>query len=198
MRIDDGVDFAPADIRSTLATRDTDGYDGIKLLIPARIGQAPADVAMDIGFGDAVVPPAVRLVLRPFLAEAAPASVFAYGLETVLAEKIETIIFKFPAIEHRLKDILDVIVLTDIRYSQETLLASLRATFLRRGRTDADTEGADTILTDMKTEIRGKRWLTSWAQMCRDKVVTHPPELADALNSFTSIVRPLLRSLRFE
>lgn len=192
---DDCVEFVSTEIKATLATRDIDGYDGIKLLIPAKIGQTSTEVSLDIGFGDAVVPPATRLALRPFLQDEPPARVFAYSPETVIAEKIETLVFKFPLIEHRLKDILDVLVLADLAHDRELLLASLGATLQRRGRTKTDIDGAGKILNDMKKEMKGQRWLSAWARMCKDKAVVSPPGLADALGRFTSFVGPLLRAL---
>ena len=101
--------------------------------IRARVGGSAVDLSIDVGFGDAVVPPARRIKLRPFFAGDTPPCVYAYSLEPALAEKIETVLARFPAIRHRLKDILNVITLAATEsFDGASLADSLRATMERR------------------------------------------------------------------
>ena len=75
----------------------------------ASVEGQDVEIRVDIGFGDAVEPEIERRVLAPFLADDPPASVRAYPAELVIAEKVQTILVRFPVIAHRLKDLLDVV-----------------------------------------------------------------------------------------
>ena len=189
--VDDGALFPPDGVRTLPAEHDEDGYDGVKVYVRALVGSHPVEVRIDIGFGDALVPPATRISLGPFLSGDEPARVLAYAPPPVLAEKIEAVISKFPAIRHRLKDILDIVVVVGIlEIDGTTMLESLRATMERRG-TSADAKTLD----DMRAVLMGRRWRTDWATMFRDKAVTKPLNRMDAVALFDRFVRPLLTPL---
>ncbi|WP_224191275.1 nucleotidyl transferase AbiEii/AbiGii toxin family protein [Nannocystis pusilla] len=150
VKVDDGILFEPDGVRAEIARRELEGYEGVTVWIRAEVGNVVVDLKIDIGFGDAVIPDPRHIELKSFLSGDPPPRVYAYPLGPVLAEKIETIVAKFPAIEHRLKDILDVVTLTGAQSVPEDLLASLRATFERRG-----TRPDLMVLDDMRTELRG-------------------------------------------
>ena len=188
---DDGVEFDPSGVRATLSTREVDGYDGVRVRLEATIGDSTIDVQVDIGFGDAVVPPAARLRLTSFLGDDPAAEVLAYDVGPVLAEKIETLVTKFPLVEHRLKDLLDVVILSQTReFDGRTLLDSVRATFERRGATPDVA-----VLDDINAVLRGRRWSQSWAVMRREKAVLQELELTSAVVAFDAFVRPMFHSM---
>lgn len=188
---DDGLRFDPEHVRAALATRDAEGYDGVRVVMLAHLGDTEVVIQIDIGFGDAVEPPAYRRRLASFLDGDPSAEVYAYETGPVLAEKIETLLAKVPAIEHRLKDLLDVVVLArQEHFLGEDLVASLRATFTRR-KTAPDL----TVLDEFIAELSGRRWATRWAVMRREKAVAVPTELAEALIVFEAFVRPLIAAL---
>jgi len=187
----DGVSFDPGGVRAVPADHDEDGYDGIKVFVRAAVGAHRFDLRVDIGFGDALVPPAARIQLAPFLKDDEPARVFAYGPEPTIAEKTETLLAKFPAIRHRLKDLLDVVVMSDKFYLEGSAMkASLQATLTRRS-TPIDVQ----VIDDMRAELVGRRWRTDWATMLRDKAVIRPIELAQAVHQLPPFVRPILVAL---
>lgn len=189
--VDDGIEFDPAAVRAVAASHDEDGYSGVKVFVRAVIGGHIVDIRVDIGFGDAIVPPASRIALDPFLAGDEAARVFAYEPGSVLAEKIEAILSKFPVIQHRLKDVLDVVVMADtLAFDGQKLLTSLRATLERR-ETAADAK----VLDDMRSTIGGRRWQTDWATMTRETAVDEPIDLAQAVVKFETFVRPLVDAL---
>ena len=136
-------------------------------------------------------PPAARLRLTSFLDDDPSAEVLAYDVGPVLAEKIETLVTKFPLVEHRLKDLLDVVVLSQTKtFEGAALLSSILATFERRG---AIPNVA--LLDDINAVLRGRRWSQSWAVMCREKAVVQPLDLTSAVVAFDSFVRPVLLSM---
>jgi len=138
------------------------------------------------------VPPAVHTDLQPFLDGGPAARVHAYPAEPVIAEKVETLITKFPAIGHRLKDLLEVVMLANERaFEGATTVASLRATFDRR-RSKPDVA----VLDEMLSELTSQKWRTDWAAMRKEKAVVPSLELTDAVQQFDRFVRPLLEALR--
>jgi len=187
----DGIRFLPGGVRAIEADHDEDGYDGVKVFIHATVERHEVEIRLDIGFGDAVVPPPSRRSLTPFLDADEPASVYAYEVNPVVAEKVETLVSKFPLVLHRLKDILDVTALADaFHFDGEALGASVAATFERRS-TRADVQ----VLDDMR-EITGDRaWLTAWATMLREKAVQNPPDLRQAISRFDRFVRPVIAAI---
>jgi hypothetical protein len=109
----------------------------------------------------------------------------------VLAEKIETLLSKFPVIRHRLKDLLDVVALAaTLDFDGAQLCTSLRATLERRG-----TRPDPRVLDELRTELTGRRWQTDWAAMLHEKAVAQPTDLAEAIARFDMFVRPLLDAL---
>lgn len=190
--LDDGLSFGSDAVHASPAIREEDGYDGVKMTIRGEVGRHEVLVRIDVGFGDAVVPPGARLVLPAFLPDDAPARVWAYGLEPVLAEKVEALIGKFPLVRHRLKDLLDVIVLVErSALDGRTLVASLGATLTRR-KTPPDIQ----VLDDMRDELSGRAWESAWATMAREKRVAEVPALGEAVRRFDAFVRPVLGELR--
>lgn len=191
VHLDDGVAFDPSGVRAVVADRAEDGYNGVKVFMRAQVAGHTIDLRIDVGFGDVLVPPAARIELEPFLSEDEPAHLLAYEPGPVLAEKIETLLAKFPAIQHRLKDLFDVVAISDALDFDGTLLAaSLQSTLERRG-TRPDVQ----ILDDMRAVLVGRKWQVDWAMMLRDKVVARPVELDDAIFRFDVFVRPLLQAL---
>jgi hypothetical protein len=186
--VDDGVVFDPNDVRATVATHDDDGYDGIAVRVGAYLAKQRIDVRIDVGFGDVVMPPAEPTSLEPFLEGDDAARVFAYDAAGVVAEKVETLLSKFPVVAHRLKDILDVVMMAEVlAFEGDTLTRSLRATLERRS-TPPDVR----VLDEMPIALSGKRWATHWATMRKEKRVRSQQELAGAISNFDAFVRPLL------
>ena len=187
----DGITFTAAGVRAVESDHGEDGYDGVKVFVRAWVEKREIEVRIDIGFGDAVIPPASRRNLAPFLEEDEPATVLAYDAGPVIAEKVETLLAKFPVVLHRLKDILDVITLSDTHsFDSADLAASLRATFERRG-----TEPDLRVLDDMQEVVGDRRWQTAWASMLREKAVVDPIDLRAALEQFDGFIRPILQTL---
>ena len=87
---------------------------------------------VDIGFGDVVFPGPLELEL-PVLLGQPPAKMFCYSLESVIAEKYETMI-RFGELNSRMKDFFDVWLLArQYDFKGEILSAAIGKTFKFRG-----------------------------------------------------------------
>ena len=187
----DGLEFRADGVRAERAEHDVDGYDGVKVRVASRLHTVRVDIRLDIGFGDAVVPPAGRVDLSPFLEDQDPARLLAYDKVTVVAEKAQTLLDKFPLFEHRLKDLLDIVMLArKLPFDGEQLAGSVRATFERRNtRVDPSTLG------QLRTELRGKKWTAGWASMCREKRLAEKIELHEATQGLEEFIAPVLTAI---
>lgn len=127
----DGVTF----YTETLKTDDIaveKKYPGVRLTLSASIDTIRQDVSMDIGFGDVITPCPSELDY-PNLIDGFPATnILAYSLETVIAEKFQTVIVRAEA-NSRMKDFYDLYnILHGGKYDSEILSEAINATFDNR------------------------------------------------------------------
>ncbi len=88
MDVDDGILF---EYESIEPIREEDAYNNFRVHLRAKYGKIDTPMKIDVTTGDAITPAAVQYDF-PMLFEDKTVSVMAYTLETVLAEKYETII----------------------------------------------------------------------------------------------------------
>ena len=91
--IDDGVTFQ---VKSISKIMDEAEYPGIRVAMTTLFDVVHTPLKSDISTGDAITPKEVRYSFKLML-EDRPIGVWAYNLETVLAEKLETIITRTTA-----------------------------------------------------------------------------------------------------
>jgi Nucleotidyl transferase AbiEii toxin, Type IV TA system len=89
-----------------LGIRENAAYEGIRVTIKARLGEACIPLQIDIGFGDVVTPKAKDAVFPPLLDFPAP-HLQMYPKETVIAEKFEAMA-KLGLVNSRMKDYYDI------------------------------------------------------------------------------------------
>lgn len=105
--VDDGVGFE-GDQLTARVIRDDDLYAGVRLVVPARIDRAQQSLHIDVNVGDPVVPAPVEIEYPALLDESF--TILGYPIETVLAEKIVTMVDRGDATT-RERDFADVVVL---------------------------------------------------------------------------------------
>ena len=88
MDVDDGILF---EYESIEPIREEDAYNNFRVHLRAKYGKIDTPMKIDVTTGDAITPAAVQYDF-PMLFEDKTVPVMAYTLETVLAEKYETII----------------------------------------------------------------------------------------------------------
>ena len=105
--IDDDVTFT---FNSVDAIRDDDAYGGYRVGIVSEYDTIITPMQIDITTGDAITPKEV-LYLFKMIFEDGNIGVWAYNIETVLAEKVETILRR-GELNTRPRDFYDVYILT--------------------------------------------------------------------------------------
>ncbi len=179
---DDPLTFG--NVRAVPAVHDVDGYDGVRVRVAATLGNRTVDVQIDIGFGDAVRPRAVRRTLAPFLDTDVGAKLLSYPVEAVVAEKTQTLFYRVPLIQHRLKDLLDIVVLARrTPFRGKSLGDAMRATAERRNTSRSQRE-----VDEFAGQVSGRAFESGWADLGRQKAVRDQPELRVAVAEFIAFV----------
>lgn len=127
---DDGIVFDPKSVKASRIKEDAE-YEGARVNVTARIGSARLELQIDIGFGDVVTPGTIDVDYPTLLPMSAP-RLRAYPKETVVAEKLQAMIFLGIA-NSRMKDFFDVWFLAmNFDFEGRVLARAIQATFERR------------------------------------------------------------------
>lgn len=126
----DGLEFLPVSVRGN-DIREGDIYHGVRIHLTARLASAIIPLQVDVGFGDAITPPAEELDF-PTLLDFPPPHVLAYPKPVVVAENFEALVTLGMA-NSRMKDFYDLWMLAQrSTFEGEVLSQALQATFGRR------------------------------------------------------------------
>ena len=129
--IDDGVKFQ---LKSISEIMDEAEYPGIRVSMSTTFDGVVTPLKIDISTGDAITPREVRYSFKLML-EDRSIDIWAYNLETVLAEKLETIITRTTT-NTRMRDFYDIYILEQLHgttLDPKILHDALLATAHKRG-----------------------------------------------------------------
>lgn len=108
-------------------------YNGVTVTVTAHLDTIVQPFSMDIGFGDIVVPEPQELDYPLLLDDMPEVSIYAYSLETVVAEKFQTMIDRALA-NSRMKDFFDVYsILSSDNVDEGILSDAIVSVFNNRG-----------------------------------------------------------------
>lgn len=182
---DDGLTFLTDAIQAEQIKED-DEYQGIRLRIEARLGNARIPLQIDIGFGDAITPEP-QAVTYPTLLDFPAPQLNAYPRETVVAEKFQAMV-QLGMGNSRMKDFYDVWILArQFEFDGTALCAAIRATFQRRQTAlPATTPLALTpeFSTDRNKAIQWNAFLR------KARLIESPPPLEEAVSLLASFLMP--------
>jgi hypothetical protein len=126
----DGLEFDRQSVSGALIKEDAE-YNGVRVRFLGHLGKAEVTMQLDVGFGDAVVPPPVEVDV-PTLLEFPPPRLRAYQPETSIAEKVHAMTV-LGTMNGRMKDFYDIWLLSrKFRFEREVLRAAIQATFTAR------------------------------------------------------------------
>ncbi|MCI0499682.1 MAG: nucleotidyl transferase AbiEii/AbiGii toxin family protein [Planctomycetales bacterium] len=127
---EDGLAFDPESIQME-DIRDDQEYLGVRIRMLGFLGNARVPIQIDVGFGDAVIPPPEKIDYPTILDLPAP-RFLAYHPATVIAEKVNAMVVH-GLMYSRMKDFYDIYVLLNHMTLDDDLLTNaIRATFQRR------------------------------------------------------------------
>lgn len=127
---DDEVSFT---VGSITPIRDDDIYGGYRVMLDARYDTILAPLSIDVSTGDAITPHAVEFSFNEIFDDSKSFRLWAYNIETVLAEKVETILRR-TVFNTRPRDFYDAHILaTTQKYDKALFSQALQATAQHRG-----------------------------------------------------------------
>ena len=106
--LDDGVSFDVKDVSNIM---DEMEYPGIRVTMNANVGRLITPLKIDISTGDVITPRAIEFNYD-LLLEDRSISLWSYNLETILAEKLQTVLAR-GILNTRMRDFYDIRMLLD-------------------------------------------------------------------------------------
>jgi len=120
--------------------REDDAYGGYRVALTARFETLAVPLSIDVSTGDAITPHAIPYCFAEIFDEEKSYELWAYNVETVLAEKVETILRR-GVFNTRPRDFYDAYILATAQPFDRTVFAeALRATARHRGTTEQITD----------------------------------------------------------
>ena len=141
--LDDGVSFEVKDVSNIM---DEMEYPGIRITMNANVGRLITPLKIDISTGDVITPRAIEFNYD-LLLEDRSISLWSYNLETILAEKLQTVLAR-GILNTRMRDFYDIRMLLDTyedKVNKAVLKDAFAATCKKRG-TDHLQEQAEEII----------------------------------------------------
>ena len=141
--LDDGVSFEVKDVSNIM---DEMEYPGIRVTMNANVGRLITPLKIDIPTGDVITPRAIEFNYD-LLLEDRSISLWSYNLETILAEKLQTVLAR-GILNTRMRDFYDIRMLLDTyedKVNKAVLKDAFAATCKKRG-TDHLQEQAEEII----------------------------------------------------
>lgn len=141
--LDDGVSFEVKDVSNIM---DEMEYPGIRVTMNATVGRLVTPLKIDISTGDVITPRAIEFNYD-LLLEDRSISLWSYNLETILAEKLQTVLAR-GILNTRMRDFYDIRMLLDTyedKVNKAVLKDAFAATCKKRG-TDHLQEQAEEII----------------------------------------------------
>lgn len=141
--LDDGVSFDVKDVSNIM---DEMEYPGIRVTMNANVGRLITPLKIDISTGDVITPRAIEFNYD-LLLEDRSISLWSYNLETILAEKLQTVLAR-GILNTRMRDFYDIRMLLDT-YEDKVNKAVLKDAFTatcKKRETDHLQEQAEEII----------------------------------------------------
>ena len=156
IEVDDGVIFRITKVQDIMEGHE---YEGIRFMIECTMDKLKQTIKVDISTGDEITPRAVAYKL-PLIIEDRSINLWAYNLETLLAEKLETIMVRAEA-NTRMRDFYDIHVLLKqdaVTIDRGTMKSAFYATCKRRESTEQIVTIDDVINKIADDEVMKQQW----------------------------------------
>lgn len=165
-------------------------YPGVRINMTANIGTYMQNLTLDIGFGDIIVPSPTELEYPTIFDALEEPAIMAYSLETVVAEKFQTMIDR-GRFNSRMKDYFDLYRIFSVHKFDEPLLSeAIKATFQNRG--TEFVEKHDFFSEDFENDAMLNQ---QWINYVRRMKLTLP-SFQDIHKTVSNVLLPYWTSLR--
>jgi predicted nucleotidyltransferase component of viral defense system len=155
--LNDDISFS---VRRIERIREGDEYPGLRVTLDAKFPPMVVPLKVDITTGDQITPREVVFEVR-LLLEPRSIKILAYNLETVMAEKLETVISRGDQ-NTRSRDYYDIYILRKLQWQNippASLRLALVATATRRDSLSIMERYSKILQTVTDSDVMAKRWL---------------------------------------
>jgi len=154
VEIPDGVHFTITKVTDIMEMHD---YPGIRFMLEATLDNLRNTIKIDISTGDVITPEAVEYSYNLMFEDRA-ISLWTYNLETLLAEKLETIMARATA-NTRMRDFYDIYVISRQEPFDPTILKmAFLATSSERNTADQITDFRSILETVEADNVMRRQW----------------------------------------
>lgn len=181
INMDDDIAF---EIGSISPIREDDIYGGYRVMLTAKFDTLVTPLSIDVSTGDVITPYAIKYEFAEIFDAEKSYELWAYNIETVLAEKVETILRR-GVFNTRPRDFYDTYVLaTTQKYDKEVFKEALKATAEHRGTTDkiSDINGIIKNIAD-STELK-----SMWEKYRKQFTYAEAIEFEDIIRQLKNIL----------
>ena len=183
--IDDGVSFQIISIKDI---RLEDEYGGFRLNILSKLGNNKTYITVELTTGDVITPREMKYNYNSIF-EDKKIPIMSYPLETVLAEKFQTIVTR-GLFNTRLKDFYDVYILINTKIddlNRSNLIKAIENTFKRR-ETNFDLEQFNEVINDLSND---NNMNNLWNEYISKNSYAKNVKFEDTINALKEIIEIL-------
>ena len=183
--IDDGVSFQIISIKDI---RLEDEYGGFRLNILSKLDNNKTYITVELTTGDVITPREMKYNYNSIF-EDKKIPIMSYTLETVLAEKFQTIVTR-GLFNTRLKDFYDVYILINTKIddlNRSNLIKAIKNTFKRR-ETNFDLEQFNEVINDLSND---NNMNNLWNEYISKNSYAKNVKFEDTINALKEIIEIL-------
>lgn len=189
--VEDGVNFCISSVKTIMEEFD---YPGIRIMLEATLDKMRQVIKIDISTDDVITPGAIEYEYK-LMFEDRTIPLLTYNTETLLSEKIQTILARGTA-NTRLRDFYDVYTIMKIyenKIDEHTLLKAFHATCKKR----------ETVFTKSEIEeimqLLGSDWHmeTSWKQFTGKNYFTGDLEWKEVMTYIDAVIKRFISDKTF-
>jgi predicted nucleotidyltransferase component of viral defense system len=180
----DGVTFIKESVAAEILKEGAE-YEGVRAKIITVLGSIRKWISLDFGCGDVLVRDPETIVFPVLLDQDAP-QIRCYPLETVIAEKLQAIVWLGFA-NSRMKDFFDIrFLLLDSELDRAMLRQAIEATFAQRA---TALERRHEVFSDAFKNDKHKQ--EQWLAFLRKNGLEAPGEFSSIVSNIEKLIEPL-------
>lgn len=181
--LDDNVMFAFVGIEEI---REEADYPGFRISIDCTFDKTKQMLKIDLTTGDSITPGAIEYGF-PMMFESRDIPVMAYRVETILAEKVETVITR-GILNTRMRDFYDIYLLTSLHaYDMDAFEAALAKTTSQR-KTVAQMSAPEIVVDTLHDSLEMQ---TLWRRYQKRYVYASSVEWESAIEALRKLIKAI-------
>ena len=182
--LDDNISF---EIKGVQTIMDNFEYPGVRIEMNALIDKMTTPLKLDISTNDVITPREIEYAYN-LLIEDRKISLWAYNLETILAEKLETILSR-NVLSTRLRDYYDVYTLMNI-YKEQVNKKILKEAFLATtNKRQSKIEDIDAVINTIENNAEVQNLWKQYQKKYSYASEINFKEVIDGIKELASIVK---------